>query len=294
MAMRLRLALILALAAGPGAAETAVDCARMPDLLRDLSGLAVTAPPAASAEDWCVLDGARLGPDGGPRITAAQLRARATADGPEILSLALEARGLRLAPDPRDPGMPDWLRDLLRLQSGDLRLMLRREVEADRLLLDLARLDLSGGTMLELSGALAGAGIAPRTLPSGRLRQVRLVWRSDGSTLRPVLAAWGARLKPGLAEGAAVEAARAALLALAAAVPAGALGEVARKELESAIRALPQGRGRLTVDLASEGGIGAADLGLLALLRDPSGSDALAQFLAGSRLDIDWQPGILP
>ena len=294
MPMRLRLAFILGLAAGPGVAETAVDCAGMPDLLRDLSGLSVTAPPAAMAGDWCVMDGARLSAEGAPGITVAQLRARATADGPDILSLAVEARGLRLAATPQDRGMPDWLRDLLRLQSADLRLTLRREVEADRLLLDLARLELSGGTTLDLSGALAEAEIAPRSLLSGRLLQLRVEWRSDGRTLRPALAAWGALLKPGSAEGDAVDAARGALLALAAALPSGAVGEVARKELEAAIRALPQGRGRLTAELVSDLGIGAADLGLLALSRDPAGPDALARFLAGSRLDIDWQPGIVP
>ncbi len=292
--MRLRLALVLALAAGPGAAETPVPCAGMPEALRDLSGLTVSAPPAAMAGGWCVLDGARLTGAGVPTVAAGRLRARAGAEGAEVLSLEVEGQGLRLAPGLQERDLPGWLRDLLRLQTADLRLALRRDPGEDRLMVDEARLELSGGSALRLSAEASGAGLSARDLPSGRLHRLRLDWRSDGRSLRPALAAWGAAVEPGAEGGAAVEVARGALMALVAALPEAALGEAGRTELEAAVRALPQGRGRLVAELVAERGIGAAELGLLALSRDPASPEALARLLAGSRLEIDWQPGIVP
>lgn len=292
--MRLRLALGLALAAGPGAAETPVPCAGMPEVLRDFSGLTISAPPAAMAGGWCVLDGARLMGAGVPTVAAGKLRVRAGAEGAEVLSLEVEGQGLRLAPGLQERDLPGWLRDLLRLQAADLQLALRRDPDADRLVLEEARLDLSGGSALRVTGELAGAGFSARSLLSGRLRLLRLEWRSDGRTLRPALAAWGATLQPGAEAGEAVEAARDALLTLVGALPEAALGEAGRTELEAAVRALPQGRGRLVADLVSDRGIGAAELGLLALSRDSAGPEALARLLAGSRLEVDWQPGIVP
>lgn len=292
--MRLRLSLVLALAAGPGAAETPVPCAGMPEVLRDLSGLTVSAPPAAMKGGWCVLDGARLTGAGVPTVAAGKLRARAGAEGAEVLSLEVEGLGLRLAPGLQERDLPGWLRDLLRLQTADLRLALRRDAGGDRLVLEEARLDLSGGSALRVTGELAGAGLSARSLLSGKLRQLRLEWRSDGRTLRPALAAWGASLQPGAEAGEAVEAARAALMALVGALPEAVLGEPGRTALEATVRALPQGRGRLVAELVSDRGIGAADLGLLALSRDPAGPDALARLLVGSGLEIDWQPGIVP
>lgn len=292
--MRLRLALVLTLAAGPGAGETPVPCAGMPEALRNLSGLTVSAPPAAMAGGWCVLDGGRLTGAGVPTVAAGKLRARAGAEGAEVVSLEVEGQGLRLAPGLRERDLPGWLRDLLRLQTADLRVALRRDAGEDRLLVEEVRLDLSGGSALRVTGELEGAGLSAPSLLSGKLRQLRLEWRSDGRTLRPALAAWGAALQPGAEAGEALEAARAALVALVAALPEAALAEAGRTELEAAVRALPQGRGRLVADLVSDRGIGAAELGLLALSRDPAGPDALARFLGGSRLEIDWQPGIVP
>lgn len=294
MQMRLRLALVLGLAAGPGAGETPVPCAGIPAALRDLSGLTVSAPPAAMAGGWCVLDGARLTGAGVPTVAAGKLRARAGAEGAEVVSLEVGGQGLRLAPGLQEREVPEWLRDLLRLQSADLRLALRRDSGVDRLLIDEARLDLSGGSALRLSAEASGAGLTARDLPFGRLHRLRLDWRSDGRSLRPALTALGAAVQPEAEGDAAVEAARGALLALVAALPEAALAEAGRTELEAAVRALPQGRGRLVAELVAERGIGAAELGLLALSRDPGGPEALARLLAGSQLEIDWQPGLVP
>ncbi|MFN3578295.1 MAG: hypothetical protein ACK4TJ_15105, partial [Tabrizicola sp.] len=128
MRMRLRLALVLALAAGPAAAETPVPCARLPDVLREVSGLTVSAPPAAMQGGWCVLDRARLTGAAVPTVSAGKLRARAGTEGAEVVSLEVEGQGLRLAAGLQERDLPGWLRELLRLQTADLRLALRRDL----------------------------------------------------------------------------------------------------------------------------------------------------------------------
>lgn len=278
----------------PVAAATPADCDALVIGVRTLTGIGLDAPPAPMAGDWCVLDGARVSAASGVRITADRLRLRGRADAGTLMSLEVESRGVRVLPGLGEREMPDWLRDMSRLQTADLRLDLRRDEAADVLRLVDFRLALSGGGALALEAEVAGAGLEPGTVLAGRLTRLRADWISDGRTLRPALAAWGARLEPGADGARAVDAAREALVALAGELPRAAVPEAAQEDLRAALRALPQGRGRLVVDLVSDRGIGAADLGVLALARDPAGSEALARFLADSRLEIDWQPGIAP
>lgn len=287
-------ALALLLIPGPVAAATPADCDTLVSGVRALTGLDLEAPPAPMDGDWCVLDGTRVAASGAVRIMVARLRLRGSAEAGALQSLEVESEGVRMAPGLRDREMPDWLRDLSRLQTADLRLDLHRDAAADLLRLHEFRLDLSGGSALVLEAEVAGAELESGAVFAGRLTRLRAEWKSDGRTMRPVLAAWGERLEPGAAGTRAADAAREALSALAGALPEAAVPEAAREGLRAAIRALPQGRGRLVVDLVSDRGIGAADLGMLALARDPAGPEALARFLAGSRLDIDWQPGIVP
>ena len=77
-------------------------------------------------------------------------------------------------------------------------------------------------------------------------------------------------------------------------LPGTSLPDDAAEALAGFVTALPQGRGRLVLDLGSEAGIGAAELGLLALAKDPSGAEALARFLAGARISAQWVPGLSP
>jgi hypothetical protein len=146
---------------------------------------------------------------------------------------------------------------------------------------------------LAIEADLAGGGLSAASVLTASVTGLRLRWRNDGRVLRPAMEAAGARLEAGSSGPAAVDAARTALLDLAGALPLQSLVGETADALEDLVRDLPQGRGQLTVELTSDG-IGAAQLGLLALSDSPAGPDALARFLAGTAVSIDWQPGIAP
>jgi hypothetical protein len=294
MPMRLEVGLILALAlAQPVVAEPA-GCPTLTAALEGATGLALTAPPAPDVAGWCVLDGVRSSGDGDVRVSAETLRLRGEAAGDALVALEVEGSGLRIAPALNNRDMPDWQRDLLRLQSAELRLALRRDEAGDRLLVERARLALSGGGELVVTGEIAGADLAVVSLLAGRLTRLQVRWKNDGRTLRPVMEALGAEVQPGTGGTEAVLAARRALLGLVAALPVGSVDEDGRDALTAFIEALPQGRGTLDLDLASETGIGAAQLGLLLLSDDPAGPKALQRALGAARLNIGWTPGIAP
>ena len=73
--MRRRLALLLALLAGPVAAEPA-GCPELAATLERVTGYRVTAPPAGPEAGWCVFDGAVLHASGAPDLAADRLRLR--------------------------------------------------------------------------------------------------------------------------------------------------------------------------------------------------------------------------
>lgn len=287
-----RITLVLLLA-GPVAAEPA-SCDRLGAVLASVTGLDLTAPPAGTRDGWCVLDGARSLGNEGLRVSVERLRLRGETSADRLLALEVEGEGLRVAPALGDREMPDWLRDLLRLQTADLRLTLRRDDAGDLLSLDAGQLWLSGGGELLVKGTVAGAELSASGLMTGRLTQLHLEWQNDGRTLRPILEAWGARLEPGATGTEAVLAARQRLEDIVAAMPGGSLADGSPDAVESFIAALPQGRGRLRLVAGSDTGIGAAELGLLALSEDPSGPKALARFLAGTRSRVAWSPGLDP
>lgn len=292
MPMRIRLALLLAALASPAAGETVAGCDRVVQTIEAMTSLEFSAPPVAPQDGWCVLDGARLTGEGAPQVSVERLRVAGTEADGELLSLEIEGTGLRVRPALTDREMPGWLRDLLRLQSAEIHLLLRRDEAADRLVLEGGRLGLSGGSALILTGEVAGAHLSAASILTGRVTALHLEWKNDGRTLRPVMEALGTEVDPRATGTQAVLAARGALLGVADAVPESSLPEADAEALAAFIAALPQGRGRLVLDFASETGIGAAQLGLLALAKDPTGPEALTRFLAGARINAHWAPGL--
>lgn len=291
--MRLNLGVILLLGlAGPVAAETA-DCQVLVETLETFTGLDLSAPPADTQDGWCVLDGARLTGEGAPQVSVERLRVAGTVAAEELLSLEIEGTGLRVRPALNDRDMPGWLRDLLRLQTAEVHLLLRRDEAADRLVLEGGRLELSGGSALALTGEVAGAHLSAPSMLTGRVTALHLEWKNDGRTLRPVMEALGTAVDPRSTGTQAVLAARGALLGVVDAMPESSLPEADAEALAAFIAALPQGRGRLALDFASEAGIGAAQLGLLALSDAPAGPEALTRLLGGARVSAGWAPGIL-
>ena len=292
MRMRLRLVFALALLAGPVGAGPA-GCDALVAAVEGAAGVSLSAPPAGMDNGWCVLDGARS-TDQDLRVSVERLRLRGEAEGERLLALEVMAEGLRVAPALGNRDMAGWLRDLLRLQTASLHLALRRDQAGDRLLLEGGHLGLSGGSELVLAGEIAGAELSAASLLAGRVTGLHLEWKNDGRTLRPVLEALGAGLEPGASGAKALLAAREAMSAVIAALPESSLPEDATEALEGFVAALPQGRGRLVLDFASEEGLGAAGLGLLALAEDPTGPKALARLFAGSRIGAVWTPGLAP
>ncbi len=290
--MRLRLGLLLILLAGPVAAGPA-GCDLLISSVEAGTGLLLNAPPAGMQDGWCVLDGASAAGEG-LRISAEKLRLRGEAEAGQLLALEVTGQGLRVAPTLGNRDMAGWLRDLLRLQSASVHLALRRDEAGDRLLVEQGLLNLSGGAELLLTGEVAGAELAGASLLTGRVIGLHLEWKSDGRTLRPLVEALGAKLEPGAEGPMAVLAARGALSGVIKAMPGESLPEEASTALQGFVAALPQGRGRLVLDLAAPTGIGAAQLGLLALAEDPTSAQALARLFSGTQITANWTPGLSP
>jgi len=292
------LALLLALSQGSAvvAQEAAPDCASLTAALRAVPGYELTAPPAGPQSGWCVLDGATLRSltPGWPNLHAERLRLQG---GPGRMSLDLA--GLRVTPKLGDTTINERLRSLFRLQTADLQLTVVEDVGARQLRLEGVVLRLSGGTELSLEADIKGAGLAPTSLAGGALTRLALEWRNDGRLLRPLMELAGEEITrgkgaSGAVGGAAVDAVRKVLTELVEALPEAALAEGTRAELRQAVAALPQGRGRLVLHVASKEGIGAARVALAVMSGNPLGEASLARLLQGAMIDADWQPGITP
>lgn len=292
--MRLRLALVAGLAAGPVAGQTAAPCEALVGAVRDLTGLALSALPAPDVEGWCLLDGARLTAEGAPRITAQRLRIRGEVSQGAVLALDLDIAGLRVTPALGDRDIEGWLRDLMRLQTADLRLSVRRDDAADVLVLEEGYLALSGGSELKLSARIAAARLAAASVLTRRVTELQLDWKNDGRTLRPAMEALGQGLAEGVSGNDAIDATRLALRQTADNLPEALFQGAARDELDALIAALPQGRGRLQLGFASDAGIGATGLAIAALSDDPFSPEALERVFAGATLSLDWQAGLAP
>lgn len=291
------LALTLACGLGfPAGAETVpMDCGSLVRMVEASSGYALSAPPAGDEGGWCVLDGAVLkGAGDQPGIAVKRLRlSGARADG-EPVSLEIDLSGLKVTPKLRARDVDERLRSLMRLQTVDLRLSVSRNEVEDRLELREGWMALSGGTEARFSAEIEGAGLSLPSVALGALTFFSVEWKNDGRILRPAMEAAGEGLEPGASGGKAVDSAREALRTLAVALPATSLAGESADELDALIAALPQGRGRLKLDFASDAGIGAAQLGLLALSDDPASPGALARLFSGSTFTVDWQPGMAP
>jgi hypothetical protein len=282
--------LTLGLAAFEAGADEAPDCGAMVEALSALEGYQVTVPPAAPEDGWCVLDRATFQSalPGWPNLSADRLRLRQAGTAFE-----LDLQGLRARPDPSDRKLDDRLRSLMRLQTADLRLRAVHDPAAGVLTLSDVRLDLSGGTEVELEADIRGATLAPGTLALGAVTWTRLVWRNDGKLQRPLMDLAGERIagQPGEA---AVDAARAALADLVAALPGSAVDDASRVALAVVVGALPQGRGKLTLSFRSESGVGAARLAIVSLSGELSSPEALATILDDATITAIWQPGLVP
>lgn len=289
------LTLVLGLVAQAAKAqEPTPDCDTLRMVLGGVGGYEPAPQPAVERDGWCVLDDATLRSyrAGWPNLTVKQVQLRRGGDA-EAPWIELALTGLRAAPRVGDDSVDSRLRALFRLQSADLWLVAVHNVPADQLDLRVTDLRLSGGTYLALAVSLRGAGLDPATLAGASVTRLDLDWRNDGRLLRPVMEIAGERLS-GAAGLAAVDAARAVLAQLVAALPPSVLPDEPRTKLERLVAALPQGRGRLNLSLDAPDGIGAARLGIAALSRDPLGPESLARLFARTEIKADWQPGIAP
>ncbi|KAF0113666.1 MAG: hypothetical protein FD150_1956 [Rhodobacteraceae bacterium] len=295
MAMRLRPALVLAVGfAGPLGADTGLGCRQLGDVFTAMTSYSLTLPPAPNVEAACVVDDAVLQAEGGPKITVKRLELSGTGVDGMPDSLSLVVKGLRVTPALLDRTMDPRLRDALRLQTVDVRLMLRQGTLFEGLELRGGVIALSGGTEVRIEADLKGAGFEAGTLLSALLTALDLEWKADGRLLRPAMEAVGERLTDGATGDAAVEAARQGLLAVIANLPGEMLTGDTAKELAALVEALPQGRGRMALGFDAGDGIGAARLAIAALSDDPVGETALAKLFAGTALLVDWTPGIVP
>jgi len=260
------------------------------------AGYILTEPPADPEAGWCVLDGAALRATvtDRPDILADRLRLRGTMADGVMVSLQLEATGLRLRPKLSDRNLDDRLETLMRLQGADLRFEASVNPATDTLEIRELVLRLSGGTELTVGADIRGAGPSARSLPGGSLTALDLDWRNDGNLPRPVMEIAGERLGGGLKGTAAVDATRQALSALVEALPDAAFDGGGKDALARMVASLPQGRGRLLLSLTAPDGIGAARLLIVGLSDDPLGPKALASLLQGARLTVSWQPGLMP
>lgn len=284
------LAVCCALLAGAALAEEAPGCGQVLEALSTLQGYQATIPPAGPDQGWCVLDGAsfRSQMPGWPDLAADRLRLQQSAT-----EMELDLKGLRAAPRPTDREVDDRVRSLMRLQSADLRLRAVHDPEAGVLSISGLRLDLSGGTTLELDAEIRGADLSLASLALGAVTQASLVWRNDGRLMRPVMDLAGEGLA-GSSGTAAVDAARVALAGLVDALPLAAVDDASRKALEEMVRSLPQGRGKLTLAFVSKDGIGATRLAVAALSDDPMSAKALGALFDGATITAAWQPGLAP
>lgn len=283
--------MLVALLAGPAAAEPA-DCAALVAAFEGLTGYAVTAPPSGAEAGWCVLDRATLRAEGAPALGAERLRLQGETSEGALVTLALDAGGVRLAPGLGQRDMDPVLRETLRLQTADVRAV--ATVGPEGMVLRDARLRLSGGTDVRIEAEIAGAGLQPGALLVGRLTLARFDWRNDGKLLRPAMQAWGEGLADGAAGEAGVDVARVALRHLVQNLPDAMFEDDGQDRLEAMIDALPQGRGWLRLEFRAPEGIGMAAVGIAALSDDPLGPTALARLFQGAEVTVDWQPGIAP
>lgn len=289
--MRLRLLFLLALLAGPVAAEPA-GCPELVASLKGLTGYAVTAPPAGPEGGWCVLDRAVLKAEGAPDLAVERLRLRGERTEGALVSLGLEAGGVRVAPGFGQRDMDPVLRETLRLQTAEVTASATMGPEG--LALRDVRLRLSGGTEVKVEADIAGAGLSAGALVLGRLTRLDLDWRNDGKLLRPAMQAWGEGLVDGATGEAGIGAARLALQHIVQNLPDALFQDDGKDRLDQVIAAMPQGRGRLWLEFRSANGIGAADMAVAALSGDPLAPEALARLFGGATLNLDWQPGIAP
>ena len=283
--------MLVALLASPAAAEPA-DCPALVAAFQGVTGYTVTAPPSGAEPGWCVLDRAVLRAEGAPDLAAERLRLRGeTAEG-ALVTLALEAGGVRVAPGLGQRDMDPVLRETLRLQAAEVSAL--AAVGSEGLVLRDARLRLSGGTEVRIAAGIAGAGFQPGALVLGRVTRLDLDWRNDGKLLRPAMQAWGEGLVDGATGDAGVGAARVALRHLVRNLPGAMFEDGGPDRLEAVIDALPQGRGRLRLEFRAPEGIGMAEVGIAALSDDPLGPKALARLFQDAEVTVDWQPGIAP
>lgn len=289
--MRSKAALLLALLASPVAAEPA-DCPALAATLEALTGYHIVAPKPVRQEGWCVYAQPLLQSPGAPDLAAKRLRLRGERAEGDLATLAFDAGGIRVAPGFGQRDLAPLLRETLRLQTVDL--TFEATAGAAGLALRQGRLRLSGGTDLAVEADLAGAGFSAGSLLSGRVTWARLDWRNDGKFLRPALEHWGKGLSDPAPRGTAVDAARQALQQLLRNLPAAFFQDKAQERLERVIDLLPQGRGRLVLELAAPQGIGAAEVAVAALSREPLGPEALARLFAKAQLSVAWQPGLAP
>ena len=289
--MRHRVALVLALLAGPVWAEPA-DCPGLARAFEVLSGYRVQAPVAGPRDGWCVFDRAALTAAGAPDLVAERLRIRGEISHGALADLALSAAGVRLAPGLGRREMDPTLRETLRLQTADVAFVV--SVDAGGVALRQGELRLSAGTELLLEADIAGAGRSAGSLVSGRLTRLQVDWRNDGRLLRPVMEHWGTSLADGAEGAGAVDAARLALRHVVQNLPPALFHEEGQARLAELVDALPQGPGRLRVDFGSSGGLGAAQVAVATFSGDPLGPEALARLFSGAQVHVEWQPGLSP
>lgn len=281
---------------GAALAEPApAGCAVLAAGLKGIGGWTVTFPLAGSDDGWCIFDGAAFNAVSDlPDLKADRLRLRGAVDGDDLVALDINIEGLRLRQSLNATVADDPIREVFRLQSADLALSVKVDPGQKILRIRDLVLVLSGGTEIAVSADIAGAGLSPESLASGRLTALTVDWRLDGRFLRPVMERIGAKHDPEATGSLAVDATRSALRRVTDALPDAILSDDSRSALDRAVTALPVGRGRLQIALAVPDGIGAARLLVAGVADNPLAPETLALLFEGAMLDVTWEPGLAP
>lgn len=289
-------AIVIGLAAPVRSEPVPADCASLIAPLEAMSGYTFSAPPVAADGAWCVFDGASLRTMAAdrPNFSADRLRLQGMTNEGELVALSLDMAGFKVLPKAGDRKMDDRLRTLFRLQSANVSGSAQANRQVGQLEVRNLEILTQDGMELLLDADIQGAGLDLGSLLAGSLVRLELEWRNDGRFLHPLMEMAGERLKPGASSTEAVDAARDALGDLADDLPGSIFVGESQGELDQLVAALPHGRGRLTLALRSDTGIGAGRVAVAALSGSPLGAESLRRLLAGSEVSVDWQPGLTP
>jgi hypothetical protein len=303
----LRHLVLMAALASPAAAQemTAADCDALVDKVQGaLSSMSVTFGDVAAEGGQCVVQqvASTSGRPGGPEWRADRVAVQGAGPGGTfaetglLTSLALDIRGLNIAPDFPDPvpahlvGVQPYLRGIdatvgLNWDSAE------RSLSISRLLVDFAgndKLDLTARVTNVDASNLSGAMIG---LASFLVTDADIKITSRGLLTAVVTAAMGPKLAADdAARDEALRAIQAEATTLISRLPGTTFSLGSKSALRSLMGDLPDPVGTLRIKLQSDAGIGPVNVMRYALNGAPATLADIAPLFDGLRVDIAW-PG---